>query len=277
MEWKDLSHHTRKTPLSFVMPSVEDVDAMYDAPICAFSGNETESPVVVLATASYRGMEPDVMTAWNKLYARTCWDFGEGNVWATPTRERLPYPYAPLLSLASAFKTEDVTGRRFDWLLWIDDDVVVPSLVLRKLIESAHPDDRPFVATIGFDRTPPFRPAVWEYLTAGACTSKMQWQDPHMGTGLHKVAATGLCCALFHRSFFDRVPQPWFASTPGELGEDRSISYRGNPDSWLCQQCVDADVPIYVDTDIEVAHMGQRIPITFRTVDALRELFGKKS
>jgi len=264
----------QQQPLTFVQPDIADVDALYNPPPMALSGKVKDGPIVVLATASYSGIAPDCWNAWNKLVARTCWDFGEGNVWITPVRERLPYPFAPLFSLCSAFKTEEVTGRKFDWMLWVDDDVIVPSTVIQKLIASADPDKRPFVACIGYDRCPPFKPAIWDRTEVGECVSKQQWKEGKEGTGMHKVEVTGLCCALFHRSFFDRVTQPWFAATPGEMDDKFGIVYRGNTDAWLCQRCRESDVPVYVNTDIEIAHMGQRIPICGSTVTGLRQIFG---
>ena len=278
MEWQDASRvpelQTQKPPLSFIQPDIDDVEALYAPPPASLGGKVKDGPVVVLATASYRGIDPDCWTAWNRLVARTCWDFGEGNVWLTPTRERLPYPYAPLFALCSAFKTEEVVGRKFDWMLWVDDDVLVPSTVIQRLIASADPKDRPFVSTVGYDRSPPFKPAVWDRIESGECVSKLQWTIGKEGTGLHLVEVTGLCCAIFHRSFFDRVAQPWFAATPGEMDDKFGIVYRGNTDAWLCQRCRDSDVPVYVDTDIEIVHMGQRVPICGRTVAGLRRIFG---
>jgi len=275
MEWQDVSKlndQTQMPPLSFIQPDIDDVDKMYNPPPCAFSSGG-DGPVIVLATASYSGISPECWSAWNRLIARTCWDFGEGNVWITPTGERLPYPYAPLFALCSAFKTEVATGRKFDWMLWVDDDVLIPSTVIRRLIASADPTERPFVATVGYDRSPPFRPAIWDRAEVGDCVTKIQWTTGKEGTGLHLVDVTGLCCAIFHRSFFDRVSQPWFASTPGEMDDKFGIAYRGNPDAWLCQRCRESGVPVYVDTDIEIAHMGQRIPICGATVDGLRQVF----
>jgi len=273
MKFEDIEVPGHRKELTFMQPDIGDIDALYDPPPSAFREKIKDGPVIALATCSYSGPEPECWNAWNRLLARTCWDYGEGNVWISAVRERLPNPYAPLFSLASLFKTERVTGRRFDWMLWVDDDVLVPSTVIQKLIASADPEERPFVACVGYDRQPPFKPAVWDRIETGNCVSKLQWKDGREGTGLHKVEVTGLCCAIFHRSFFDKVPQPWFAATPGELDDKFGIVYRGNTDAWLCQRCREEGVPVCVDTDIEIAHMSSRVPICGQTVKMLRRTF----
>jgi len=172
------------------------------------------------------------------------------------------------------FKTEKKAGRRADWFFWHDDDVVCRPDIIRQLRQSAHPVERPFVAAVGYDRNPPYQAAVWTETTNDkGLVWNEHWVDAR--PGLHKVAVTGLCAAIFHRSFFDRLPQPWFASMPPSVDKDGDFHHSINTDAWLCQQCKDNDIPIYVNGDIEVTHMGNGMPINKRTVKGLREIFPK--
>jgi len=265
-----------KTDVSFAIPSVEDVEAMYHPPLAAFSEiGQTGKELVAIGTAVYQAVIPSAYNSHLNMMARTAWDWGPGNVWILAARERLTYPYAPLFALAGLFKTERKTGRKADWFFWADDDVVVPANVVTALREAADPETRPFVAAVGHDRYPPFRAAVWDLQqNAEGLFWRRQWEDgPESGT--HLVETTGLCAAIFHRSFFDRVPQPWFAAIPPVVDADGGVSCRINPDAWLCQQCHDAGVPIHVSCDVHIMHMGLRMPLNRESAKILRKIFAK--
>jgi len=258
------------------IPSVEDVEEIYHPPPAEFyKGGDPNKDIIAIATAVYQGMIPSAVNSWSRMILQAAWDFGPGNVWVIPARERLSYPYAPLYALASLFKTEDLAGKRADWFAWFDDDVVYPSNILSKLRVAADPEERPFLAAVGNDRYPPFWPAVWVPKDNGeGLYWHEQWEEPPE-SGVHKVQTTGLCAALFHRSFFDRVPQPWFSSMPPIVNDKGGIDSKVNPDSWLCQQCAEAGVPIHVTCDVDITHQGLSMPINRQTAPMLRKVFGK--
>jgi len=263
------------------VPSVEEVQAMYDPPPADFyEGGKGE--IVAVGGASYLGPDVDADNSVHNMLLTAAWDLGPGNLWVLPRKSRLPYPFAPLYSLASLFKTEAMAKKKADWFLWLDDDVVVPKHLIRDLRASAHPEDRPFVAAVGHDRYPPFRAAVWQPVKYGEVTARKQWvpwvpsssEEMAMPTsGVHKVDTTGLCAALFHRSFFDRVPQPWFAAIPPRIEDDGNVGSRANPDSWLCQQCQDCGMPVYVDCDVQIIHVGLPMPVHTGSAAILRSVF----
>ena len=264
-------------------PSVEDVALMYDPPAAEFCKSAT-GEVYAIASCSYSGLPVQARDSLLNLCLQSAWDYGPGNVWILPTMARLTYPFAPLYAIAGLLQTEKVTGRRADWVVWLDDDVIVPKGLIRKLREAADPQDRPFVAALGFDRFPPFRGAAWTNTTVGNAIVRRQWvsgptSDPNEmeapTTGVHKVDCTGLCAAIFHRSFFDRVPQPWFSSLPPVTSPEGRVSSKINPDAWLCQQCEQAGVPIYVTCDVTIGHIGLPIILTPQTAQVARMVWGK--
>lgn len=256
------------------VPSVEDVMEQYNPPPADFcKGGDPGKEVYAIGGAVYWGVPPMARDALCNLCLQAAWDHGPGNIWILPTRERLTYPYAPLYAVASLFKTEEVAGRKADWFIWLDDDVIVPKNLIRKLREAAHPEDRPFVAAVGYDRYPPFQAAVWEPKDNGKGLHwRQHWEDTKE-SGVHQVDTTGLCAAIFHRSFFDRVPQPWFASLPPVTDTDGSVKCKSNPDAWLCQQCHDAGVPVYVTCDVDIQHIGLRVVVGRKTAPVLRKIF----
>ena len=101
-----------------------------------------------------------------------------------------------------------------DWILWIDDDVVVYPNTYERLREVADEKERPVVSALAFFRQPPYWPSIFRYDrhpdgTTMPNTKPMPWLD-YPRNQLVKVDATGLCATLIHRSVLDRIDTPWF-------------------------------------------------------------------
>lgn len=256
------------------VPTLEEVWASYDPPLVPFSDkSDPNKQVVAIATAVYNSVVPDAYDSHRRMIAYAAWDLGPNNLWILRSKERLAYPFNCLYAIASLFKTERARGRRADWLFWHDDDVIVPPDIIRQLYRSADPEDRPFVAAVGHDRNPPYNAACCQMKNNGEGLEwHQQWIDPP-SSGVHRVATTGLCAALFHRSFFDRVPQPWFVSVPPQVAKTGFMAHKINTDGWLSQQCRDNDVPIHVNCDVKITHIGARMPVNSTTAPILRQVF----
>lgn len=260
-------------------PSIEEVLELGNPPLC--NGVQTPNPckeVVALATPVFQSIEPRVFDCHKMLAAQMGMELGP-NLWLIPSQERMPYPDACLFAVASMIATEQQKGRRADWFVWLEDDVVVPPTLFSDLRASADPEERPFVACVGYDRYPKFLPAVWDRTSDGRLK---RWTKPPT-SGVHKVAATGLVAAIFHRSLFERVPQPWFGITARLLKdvsgkitskEDMPIEMGMGfkPDMLWSRQLNEAGIPVYVNCEIETTHMGMSIPINSRTAPILREM-----
>ncbi len=274
----DVDGETRTThgaEYSILIPELEDAEREYPIPLCSTLPPEQDKEIVALACGSYLGPDVGPYNSHRQLVRQLTADYGN-NFWNIPSQPRLPYPYSALVLLASMFKTEKQFDKKADWLLWLDDDVIVPVNLMRVLREAADPIDRPFISVLGYDRNPPFRPAVWDSFQAGGVETIRQWDFDRMpDEGLHEVAVTGLCAAIFHRSLFDRVRQPWFAYLPREVNNNGTLSGGANPDAWWCEQCHRAGIPVYVTLDVDITHLGQKMPINSVTAPLLSQLFGK--
>lgn len=259
------------------VPSVEDVERMYEPPAAAFcAGSDSSKEIVGVGTAVYEGVPGGkAYDSHRKLIAHLAWDVGPNNLWIMHTMPRMAYPFSILYSIAGLFKTERVAGKKADWFFWHDDDVILPADTVRRLRKSANPTERPFVAACGYDRNYPFKAAVWQSIDdQPGVSAHHQWPDQKAG-GLHKVTTTGLCAALFHRSFFDRVPQPWFVTVPPFVEPGGDLSCRIATDGWLSQQCHDYGVPIYVDCDVTISHRSDNMNINSATAPIYREAVEK--
>lgn len=252
-------------------PTAEQIVAEHGEPIVQdVPQPDPNKEVVALATAVFQSISPRVYDSHRLLAAQMAATLG-ANFWMIPCQQRMPFPDAPLFALAAMFRLEKKTGRCADWFLWVEDDVSVPQDLFEVLRKSADPDDRPFVCAPGFIRSHPFRPAVWETMD-GVYT---RWETVPE-SGVYKVTASGLVAALFHRSLFNRIPQPWFAVTSnkmyvndnGQAEVDRGLK----PDAWWAEQLEKAGIPVYVNCDVNVTHFGMPIPINKYTAASLRAL-----
>lgn len=259
------------------IPTLEDSESEYPSePAVMLSQEAVGDEVFALACGSYAGVDPHAYRSHCMLAAQMGASYGK-NLWVLPAYPRLAYPYSALYAVASMVKTEKKTGRRADWVLWLDDDVIVPSGLCRILRDAACPEKRPFVAALGFDRQPPFRPAVWNLATTeGGSEYQSQWDNPPE-SGTHEVSSTGLCAALLHRSIFDRVEEPWFAVIPREVDKNGNVISGVNPDAWFSQRCREAGISPYVCCDVNIVHLGDKIPVHRGSVDMLRSAFGAKA
>lgn len=172
----------------------------------------------------------------------------EQNLWLLPTYERLPYPFAVYWPLACAFKWEKQKDRKFDWFVWSDDDVLFRPEDVTTLISAAKEHGAPFVSAVPYDRFPPHCPSVMEMYE----NVPYKWiKAPESGT--YPCLTVGLCLAVFHRSVFDMVEEPWF----GVCSPSRGFSGL-NPDWWWSYQMHKAGLMPHVCCDTDVTHLGDK-------------------
>lgn len=208
-------------------------------------------PVVALGRAVYETQPQEATDNLLKLVGYFHRSLPPGNFWTLRTYERLPYPYAVYWPLANAFSKEKATKRRFDWFIWIDDDVLVSPQDIMLLMKAADPDKRPFVSALPYDRFEPHAPAVTEEMNG----TLVKWvQAPP--SGVYPCHHVGLCLAVFHRSLFDRVPEPWFAAMPPVKGFSGLA-----PDWWWSMQMHKAGLVPYVCCDTNVIHLGRKLHV----------------
>lgn len=145
----------------------------------------------------------------------------------------------------------------FDYILMLDDDMVVPHNLITKLL--AH--DKDVTGALYFQRGGEYRPVIMERFSdeigqfgAGFidCNHPMLYKD----RGLHEVDVIGGGCMLFKTDVFRKILQPYF-ETERQVGTDIAI----------CGRLKDAGVKIYVDTSIELGHVGEKKIVTSRTIN----------
>jgi len=153
----------------------------------------------------------------------------------------------------------DAIAGGFDYLLMLDDDMVVPhDLPLRLL---AH--DKDVVGALYYQRGGMFKPVI---MSEGKPDSYGEinfafWShyDERLtqNRGLYQTDVIGGGCMLFKTEVFKKIPAPYF-QWEEQLGTDIAI----------CTKLRQAGYEIWVDTSIELGHVGEPQMITSRTIDA---------
>lgn len=162
-----------------------------------------------------------------------------------------------------------------DWLLFIDSDMVFQPGTIADIIQTREKYDFDILGGLCHQRMPPYQPTVYRRVAEEhhGYTFLETWPE---GAAI-EVDATGMAFCLIHKRVFDRIleantgspmppreqrllmPPPPFFRWEGEYGEDFDF----------CQQAKASGSRIYVDTTIEIGHVG---PKTFTRDDFLREV-----
>lgn len=147
----------------------------------------------------------------------------------------------------------------YEWLWFIDTDIVFPPDTLDRLLEVADPKDRPIVtAAYWRDYSEGGRWLVWKVFHDDRLRVVAEMPDD-----LLRISVCGMGCVLIHRCVLERIgdefkddPWPWFGHDvmnthegPRRLGEDYTF----------CARAAKCEFPIY----------GAPIPVEHRKVTTL--------
>ena len=146
-----------------------------------------------------------------------------------------------------------------DWLWFIDTDMTFPPDILDRLVEAAHPRDRPIMGALCFSVQNGFKacPTIYVLRTDGKVGRVFEYERDTLMGGIF----TGTGCLLIHRSVFEKMrdakredgralypkPYEWFHNTQlGDLPVGEDITF--------CIRAAALKIPIHVDTRIKCGH-----------------------
>ena len=137
----------------------------------------------------------------------------------------------------------------YDYIFFVDNDVVLPSDALAKLLEirvdivsgiyRSHQQMGDFTQLSKYGET-------INYLPEDSYTSA---EFDAMDSTRVEVRGGGAGCMLISTAALKRIGKPWFKWTEYESGGTLS------EDLWFCEQAHDADVPIYADPRVRCGHI----------------------
>lgn len=142
-------------------------------------------------------------------------------------------------------------GHDADWLWFIDTDMVFDPDILDRLVESAHPTDRPIVGALCFSIQDGFRACPTLYMIREDGKAGRIYDYPQNTT---MRCFTGTGCLLIHRTALEAMrtkeydpAYPWFQETRTQdlpIGEDITFCIRAEA----------MGIPVHVDTSIRCGH-----------------------
>ena len=151
----------------------------------------------------------------------------------------------------------------FDWLLWVDSDIVLTNEALQKVWESAHPVERPIVSGTYFISKQMESSIMQPYPALfmkheGGDKYLMSYVHPLPPDQLLKVDYAGFGFLLMHRSVADKMREhhgdiSFFIESMDEANNDKD-TFVGE-DIQFFMKMREAGIPLHVHTGATVKHM----------------------
>lgn len=135
----------------------------------------------------------------------------------------------------------------FDYVLWLDSDMVFSPDILEKLIA----DDKDMVSGLYFRRTSPYTPVI--YKDSELKDGRLVWSDytDYPKGELFKVAGAGFGCVLMKTDMiFDMI---------GKYGDWFTPLYSSGEDLSFCYRARELGYEIWCDSRIKCGHMSHQM------------------
>lgn len=214
------------------------------------SGNGKEKRKILIALPCYRTMEAEAVDSLCQVIT-----------WSNRHLEgysvEMKMAARQQVVVARSGLAQHALDHDFEYILFIDDDHVWPVDVIARLL--AHRKEA--VSAVYFRRTPPYGPVAFRgvKLDNGEVVYERLRGDEK---GLQPVDAVGMGCFLLEVDILKKMEQPFFVME-GRQGSDMHFSWRIR----------ELGIPIYLDCDLVVGHLGDR-PIVGRE---LRDLYNENN
>lgn len=142
-----------------------------------------------------------------------------------------------------------------DYLLMLDDDMIIPPDLLQRMM--VH--DKDVTGALYYQRGGAYHPVVMQINNRDDGTfscSFLSATDPMiMQPGLYPVDVIGGGCMLFKMHVFDKVLEPYFW---WEANNGTDIA--------ICRRMLGQGYQPYIDTSIELGHLGNKAIVNSRTI-----------
>jgi hypothetical protein len=180
------------------------------------------------------------------------WAIGFRNMQLPPNSATSFHYGAPFDDMRNA-ACQKTLEQGFEWLFFLDDDVVVPPDTIQRLIN--HRKD--IVSGVYHRRAEPVYPVMLNFLPDGNAT----WLTTYPKDALIDVDLVGAGCLLIHRRVLERVAAPWFEwqldmPQPPRSAKGEELT-RLSEDFAFCRKAKrDYGFGVHVDTSIQCEHIG---------------------
>lgn len=151
---------------------------------------------------------------------------------------------------------EQAVSEQADYVLMVDNDIVLPSDALVHLLEDPQDVCLGIYANREADNLYNgnmciYKPGEYDYVTKYTAAEIRALRE--FGRDRILVHGGGMGCALIRTSLFQRLQKPAFDWVNYENGTMLS------EDLYFCEQCSNAGVPVYADTRVTCGHVFRHI------------------
>ena len=191
---------------------------------------------------------------------------------AVPCMDQVPTPFA--LSLAMIRKPEgdefacatrmgsliynsrndlalQAITAEFDWVFWLDSDMVFQQDILVRMLDVARKNDLDFLSGLYFRRTAPYSPVAFDHLEVNE-DGECEWSEfEELPQSLFEVGGCGFGCVLIKVSVLDAVREKYadMFMPIAHMGEDLSFCWRARQLGYK----------IWMDPTIILGHVGYSV------------------
>lgn len=138
-----------------------------------------------------------------------------------------------------------------DWLWFFDTDMVCEPDILDRLIEAAHPEDRPVLGALCFSLQDGWRACPTLYVIRDDGKVGRVFDYPEK-TVMRVLTGTG--CLLIHRTVLEKMQAQQFSDAYPWFQETKIGSLPIGEDITFCLRAESIGIPVHVDTGIECGH-----------------------
>lgn len=222
---------------------------------------ETETPVrkpkVLIGAAGFHGMIPEVQENFFQFAYRCGRDFPQYDFFLKIVIKK--EQFRARNNLVDLAITNDC-----EYLLMLDDDMVIPPDLFGRLVKH----DKDVTGCLYYQRGGAYHPVIMKQVSKKDGLMGIDFIhhfDPMLTKpGLYKLdGIIGGGCMLFKVDVFRKIPQPYFW-IDGIVGTDVHV----------CNQLRGAGVDIWVDTSIELGHVGDAQVVTSRNIPKYNQDLG---
>jgi hypothetical protein len=148
-----------------------------------------------------------------------------------------------------------------DYLLFLDDDVIVPFTGLANLLDA----DRDIVAGDVLIRGYPFEHMIFDYTEDKK--KMLPIRTPEEPLGVYDCDAVGFSFCLIKTAVLNKCPKPYFVTGP-----------RNTEDIYFCikSRLADPSISIACDTRVKCGHILNPYPVSPDNVENFREYYEKQ-
>jgi hypothetical protein len=207
----------------------------------------------------------EVATGWHQSMAALWrWDTAhEGHVYRHGAEISVPVSTSAGIAAARNQAVRDFLGIREppqDWLFWIDTDMAFPGDAVDRLLEAAHPWERPVMGALCFAQKTPERNGLngWHSFAAptiydwDGAEKRFSTRWEYEEDAVIRCGGTGSACILIHRAVLMRMAHfhgpAWY--DPITLG---GVTF--GEDLSFCLRVAALDIPVHVHTGVRTAHL----------------------